>query len=623
MSTRLHELILRDLADRKPWEERQRVFYEMRHHGIRRRNKPHANAADLHYPLADGQVDKLKPFYFAQIWGSESLAAFRAARRQKAELTSAAAGWFHDQMVSNTNFFTESMSAIDNMLTSGNEVVKLRFDPVEKQLQFDAIDPVFFVVPPGTTDLQKADRVCHIIQLSKSAYKRNAAYKQDAALIGRICGAPAEQPSKEDAKYLREGITHASKDDQIVLHEVWEHTEQGWRVETYSPQAPDMPVRETYLCTYRLKSRPFLPFVDFPMEVKDKGYHASRGICERVAGFESYITRTWNEKSDCMGYVNKPIFTHEGETINLDNIKLVPGAVVGRNLQAVKMPEPAISFDVEMANTRAAAEQLTAMPDFGLQKANSGRDSRTATEISAVGNLMGMSTDMRARIFRQRLGVLYGFAWAILLEFKRSDLAYFVADEMNMAPTEALHQDYRVQPDGSPDSWNKPARMARAQQRFQMFKGHPHIKQGPLARSVLEEDDPALVKELYTEPEATAADQQEDQAMELAILEKGFPAQVHPADEDAIHLDVLLGRAEAVLQLGEELPQVAWQRIQQHAGAHVQQLQTRDPKGARAYAQKVERLNRALATLFPPVEQFPGATSAPGQAAVATGGMPR
>ena len=36
----LNASVLQDLADRSVWDTRQRMFYEMRHHGLRRKNKP-------------------------------------------------------------------------------------------------------------------------------------------------------------------------------------------------------------------------------------------------------------------------------------------------------------------------------------------------------------------------------------------------------------------------------------------------------------------------------------------------------------------------------------------------------------------------------------------------------
>lgn len=621
MSKKIWNLVQDDLKNRKSWEERQRLWYEMRHNGLRRRNKPFPNAADLHYPLADGQIDKLKPFYFAQIWGSEQLAAFNSKKAQTAEATQAAANWMHYQIVQNTNFFRESLSAIDNMLMSGNAVLKVWWDAYKQALCYDAIDPVFVVLPEGTTDLQETDRITHILQFTKAKYELRTDFAQGEELLKKIVGKDPAEAAKVQEKYSREGLTYSEHDNQIVLHETWVRERDGWRVYTYSPLCPSEEIKAAYLCPYQMNGRPFLPFIDLPMEIKDKGYYASRGIPERVAAFEAYICRTWNEKADAMTYLNRPLFTHEGQTINLNNVRLIPGQVVGGNLKAVTMPSPPVSFDIEMQSTRQAAEYLVAMPDFGIGSRTAGKKDPTATEVNAVGQIMGMSTDLRARIFRERLSQIYRFSWAILREFKKADLSYYFADELQTAPAEALHDEYLIEPDGSPDSWNKPQRMQRAVARFQMFKGHPNIKQGELAKSVLQEDDARLVRVLYEEPQVQAADQQEDQAFELSILEMGFPARVKPSDDDLVHISIALGRLEMKLKTGDEITPLAWQRTNEHIEAHLQQLKARNPKALKQVLAQVQKMRGAMAQIFPPapVEQFPGGNPAATPAMVAGG----
>lgn len=622
MSKSLYEQVLKDLKARKGWEDRQRLWYEMRHNGLRRRNKPFPGAADLHYPLADSQIDKLKPFYFSQIWGSELLASFISKQDQAVENTQAAAAWYHYQLVQNTNFFDESLADIDNMLTAGNAMLWFWWDADAKQLVFDAVDPVFCVLPANTTDIQKADRVTRVLQLSPDSYRRREDYKQNEEFIKKITGRGQDEPGKVEEKYSREGITRGESEDQIVLFETWRKTKEGYRVHTYSPMAPDEPVKAPYICTYAMDGKAFLPAIDTPMEIKDKGYYSSRGIPERVAAFEAYMCRTWNEKADAMTFLNRPLFTHEGESINLNNVRLVPGQIIGKNLKAVQMPTPSISFDMEMSNTRAAAEDVTAMPDFGMTKRNSQKDPRTATEINAVGNLLGMSTDLRARIYRKRLSQLYRMTWSILREYKKHDLAYYFAEELQKAPAEALHDKYLIEPDGSPDSWNKPQRMQKAQARYAMLKGNPYVNQGELAKSVLEEDDARLVRRLYVDPMTTATDQQEDQAMELAILEMGYPARVKPADDDFKHIGTVLQRLELKLKMDMPISGIEWMRDNEHIEAHLQQLRQRNPKQFKEVMPHVQRVRGAMAHLFPPappnMEQFPAGQ--PAGAAVAAGG---
>ena len=84
-----HDEILTALKDRSTWENRQTTWYKMRHDGLRRQNKPWANAADMHFPLADMIIEKLKPYYIGQIFATDNVASFVGL---SSETTAAAVG---------------------------------------------------------------------------------------------------------------------------------------------------------------------------------------------------------------------------------------------------------------------------------------------------------------------------------------------------------------------------------------------------------------------------------------------------------------------------------------------------------------------------------------------------
>ena len=60
MAKKLHERIDGALKDRTEWEERQRIWYAMRRNGVRRPRRE-AWQADMHLPIADNAIEKLKP----------------------------------------------------------------------------------------------------------------------------------------------------------------------------------------------------------------------------------------------------------------------------------------------------------------------------------------------------------------------------------------------------------------------------------------------------------------------------------------------------------------------------------------------------------------------------------
>src|SRR6266404_5494058 len=91
------------LTARISWANRQTTFYKVRHQGLRRINKPYPNAADLHFPLVDSLIEKMKPFYFQQLYATEQFASFVSLRSQPAEITSEVANWFDYRLKQKTN----------------------------------------------------------------------------------------------------------------------------------------------------------------------------------------------------------------------------------------------------------------------------------------------------------------------------------------------------------------------------------------------------------------------------------------------------------------------------------------------------------------------------------------
>lgn len=602
MSQKTATLVRKDLTARKSgWEDKQRIWYEMRHEGLRRQSKPFPSAADLHFPMADGMIDKLKPFFFAQVFGNEHVATFIAEKPQAKELSRAAGAAFDYHLKEETNFFEEILSNIDNMEMSGGAPIKVRWCVKRKRLEFDAIDPLFVIVPKGTTDYQTADRLTHVRQYAVDGYRRlGEPYATDEETIRRIRGkgvSENDQSGKIDEKSSREGITHGEDDDQIVLWEVYlRQDDNSIRVETFAPASPDTKIRPTFTLADPYKD---IPVFFFPLEIKDKGVYASRGVVERIAPHEVYATRLWNEKADAMTFLNRPLYTHDGSALNLSNIRLTPGQIVPNNLRAVQMGQVPFDFDQELNSTRMIAEYQIGMPDFGTGQALNTKERKTATEVSAITNLMSQSTDLRAWIFRRSLAKLYRQSWALLAHFAREKLQTYYADnDVQQLDPAALEQAYRVFPSGTADGWNKAARMARAQQRLQMYRGDPSINQPALTRHALEEDDPRLVKELWTDPQTTQADQIEDQADELSVLMVGFPARVKPADDHSVHLQTLMGYVAAQQQMGRPIDPIAGKKIVEHGQQHLQQLM--ETKGRK---QEAQQLGAQMQQLFAPLMQ--------------------
>jgi hypothetical protein len=588
---KLNTSVLQDLADRAVWDTRQRMFYEMRHHGLRRRNKPWPGASDVHFPLVDTTISELKPAYFQQLFATDLIAQFVPTSPQVAEFTTAAAQWFDHRVKQKTNLETEVLSTVDSMLMCGTGILKVLWDYSSKRVKYYTVDPQHFVVPAWTRDIADADRICHISVYSVDAYKRQKHLKQDKAILDQIIGSYNEDAgdmNTEAAKYEREGLTFPEQ-DKIIVWEVYHRCPDSgqWIICTYSPTSPDIDLRPPMKVPYN-HGKP--PFIAFNYEIKDPGFYSSRGVVELQAIFEAELTKLMNEKNDAMTLFNRPLYRAERDMPNSGNIRMTPGSILPYGIQPVAHQAPPISFDQQMNIMREIAQNRVSTPDFGLTQTLQDTSRRTATEIQAIGGLYQQSSDLRMRIFRIALGNLYRMSWSILLQYDKSSLNYWYLDTAQEIPQEALHEKYNIQPTGSADGVNKQLLMQKAITRFQMFANDPYIDQGQLRKTILESDDATLVKRLYVDPMLTQSSQAEDQANEITFLRLGFPALVKDSDDHLIHIQTVISYITNRADSGAPPEPAEGQFLEQHMGEHLAKLKEADPKTGRQVEQELKNL---------------------------------
>ena len=588
---KLNADILQDLADRSVWDTRQRMFYEMRHHGLRRKNKPWPGASDVHFPLVDTTISELKPAYFQQLFATDLIAQFIPTSPQVAEYTTAAAQWFDHRIKQKTNLETEVLSAVDAMLMCGTGILKVLWDYSSKRLKYYTVDPQHFVVPAWTRDIADADRICHISVYSVDAYKRQKHLKQDAETVKLITGSYSEDSGGSDTEYVkyeREGLTLPDT-DQIIVWEVYHRCPKSgqWLISTYSPTSPDLDLRPPMKIPYN-HGKP--PFIAFNYEIKDPGFYSSRGVVELQAIFEAELTKLMNEKNDAMTVFNRPLFRAERDMPNSGNLRMTPGSILPYGIQPVAQQSPPISFDQQMNIMREIAQNRVSTPDFGLTQTLQNSERRTATEIQAIGGLYQQSSDLRMRIFRIALGRLYRMSWSILLQYDKTSLDYWYLDTAEQIPQEALHEQYGIQPTGSADGVNKQLLMQKAITRFQMFANDPYIDQGQLRKTILESDDATLVKRLYVDPMLTQSTQAEDQANEITFLRLGFPALVKDSDDHLVHIQTVMSYITNRADTGAPPEPAEGQFLEQHISEHLEKLKEADPKVGRQVEQELKNL---------------------------------
>jgi hypothetical protein len=204
-------------------------------------------------------------------------------------------------------------------------------------------------------------------------------------------------------------------------------------------------------------------------------------------------------------------------------------------------------------------------------------------------------------------------AWALYVQYAGESLSFFWLEELQNLPKEALSEKFLIEPSGSGDNTNRQLVLQRASARKQMFQGNPNIDQYELDKSVLEADDPRLVKRLLKNAGTQQAEQIEDQAQEISIMLLGFPAEVRPNDDDPAHLQSLFGFVDRRNKLREPLTPEQMRQISQHGAMHLQALKKKNPQAYQQARQQFEPFVNELAKLAQMVEQAQQARMQPQQ----------
>jgi len=591
----LYSEICDDLDDRREWETRQIIWHQMRGPGVKRSLKPWAGAADSHVPIGDTIIAKVKAYYVQWIFGPELLASFYAMEPVGDGYTSSVARWFDYQVRMCSNFSTQTICAIDSCLQNGLGFLKIWWDAVSCRLMFTNVDPYFVVAPPWTTDLESADRLTHVMQISKDEYLRSAekkGYNTDKDFVDSICGEGKPDNRFAQAKYVQEGISFSRLKDLIVLWEVYERDSDGQlTVHTFSPLNTEEVAREDFKLPYRHKQ---IPIRLIPYELTDGRFYSPRGIMELVQMYEASACKVWNEKLDFMSIANRPVLSTQGGSINAQNIRWQPGAVYDSVLQLVQQPTPPISFDQEIQSNRQMAEQRVGIPDFGIGQDQQPQKSRTATEVNRITTVMQQSNDLRARILKGAIQEIYDQVWSLLLQYKKDDLDYFWRKERSALTAEAFSTSYLLKPNGSSDGYSRETEIQKLQQLRQLSAGSPWIKTNEIDKKLLELYDAEWVAEVYVEPQQAMQDQQQKQAFENTVLADGFPPVVWPNDDHVIHIQTIFGFLAFSQAHQQNLPPDVASLFFQHAQQHVD-IAKQNPQYMQAHANDINQLAAQIA----------------------------
>ncbi len=579
----------------------------MRNFGLPRINKPFPTAADSHFPAVDMAIRRLKPFWIGQVTSGDRLCSFSSLKQQLEAFDDCASDFFNFELIQRSDFMRKLRVVCDYMLLRGRGVIKATVDPMDKiekyPLVFEAIDPIYILMPQSANGFEDADEFVHCRNMTVEAYLRlDDRYNKDPGLIRRIRGSQDFSTLGLDNLDIRlkQGIAFSNAANRIVIFEHYIKNGSGWMVQTYCPSASDEPLRKGYGVPYKVGGKTSIPFYSFQMEVCDEGWYAPRGLGELLGPVEQYMTKLWNSKADFITFANTPLYTGEKEIVNSANYRFQPGEYIPGNIKSVGQSAPPIDFDREIMFARGIAEEQSQSPDYGLQKSGgSNSDPRTAREISAIGSLQAAGTTDNANMFREDLTKLYRHVWGLLIMFKERDFSYYTQQEIKQLPPETLHDQYLITPDGSPENWNRMARLQKAIGLQQATQGNPNVDQEPITKELLTAYDGRMAQKAFIPTNLRGANEYEEQVVVINTMlcpggnKPAFPAPVRPNEDHVTRIKANLDWMHGALLKGTPVDPQSRTLLHQNISQHLEFLKQQNPSAVKQVEIAVHQLDQS------------------------------
>lgn len=608
MNSELNELFARSykvLSDRTNWEAKQRRWYLMRHDGLRRRNKPFPTAADLHLALIDESVKRLKAFTLAQISGTPRLATFMALRQQLLATTEAAADFFSFELKWRSNLLKVLETTVDTMWLRGRGIIKAYVDPFDEyKLTHENVDPLFLLMTEDYNGFEDAARWTHVRQMNVDKFKLDRRYcngNVDTQSLNLMRGGKdalerlksqrgKDFDESQADKEIREGYTHSSNTDTIIIWETYVRTLGGVTVYTYCPVAMDVEVRKPFGVPYKTGGKVSQPFYSFQSEVKDEGWYAPRGLGEILADYEIFGSKVWNAQADLTSFAATPMLTGANPIQNPANYRMAPFEYIPGDVKPIQMGSDRSGLTEQIQFARSEAQQRSASPDFGTEDNLHAGEKPTAKQVGYVEQLQQVGTSHTNSIFSRDLGELLKHDWGLCLQYKRKNLTYFMVEDLQTLPEQALHDEYLITVGDGSGEWDKKQRLAKAVQRLQTFKGAPNVNQDELVKSVLEADDARLVKRMLMPGKQRESQEAFAQAEDIAtMMVTHFPAPVLPDQDQIVRIKSTLDFLHAGREKGQMPDPTALKLIQDQVGARLEMLKQMNPQGHKQAVQMIEQ----------------------------------
>jgi hypothetical protein len=378
-----------------------------------------------------------------------------------------------------TDFERQIQFAANYQMQDGLCIMKTFFDWEKKKIIDEVVPSIFFIVPADCHDLHESPWCVHVIQKSvdwvRERFKESC--KDKTRLEKLLTGskekgdseAQNDSGSLEKHSYDRMGISRSKSSTRTIT--LWERhfrKEGKMFIKYICPDDPGLQLGDAFSYPYdsMVKVDRYC-FESSKFEELTPHFYDSRGITAKATEWEHLITAMLRAWLNSTQMYCSPVFypqTPDSLPSNTQNLDWAPGSILPAPLVKVDMGNPPVEFQMIMNFGRETFERWTSQPDYGLGKANTLGEARTATEIKALAFQQSLNTESDINNWKLFIGQIMKKKFGLLNEYKNqiTEWDYMTKEGFEQFDPNFLTPDYHLEVNGSADSLNRESQLNNA-----------------------------------------------------------------------------------------------------------------------------------------------------------------
>lgn len=296
---------------------------------------------------------------------------------------------------------------------------------------FSVVENFDIIVPPLTTTVSEAERICHIIRKTPAKFDKWAAKHiesgliTDLELVDAIRDSMAKRDDGGDVKTESNeimGVTTSLNSDWVVLWEVYHLADEedpvlGIRkgqpiVTVMSPDLPERPLIRLPWMEEDGSARRW-PFVQARFECRSDLWYDVRGGGHLCLDDQLEASAVRNARDTYLDYFARPLFENEtGE--NTNNVIFSPGSTLPKGIKPAQMPTMPGQFDFIINSNRASCGRrlgVGAVYNFSSNMSESRKTQKTASEIVGDQNRESSLSSTAVDRFNEPVADMFQMIW--------------------------------------------------------------------------------------------------------------------------------------------------------------------------------------------------------------------